>query len=202
MPQLDSDAFTYSNGNLATVSSGKWTKLSGFSDLVVSSNAVTGSGENGDVISSWSGSTTDQYSQVTLATANVDGGPTVRSDGASTFYLLDTQGPGNGWVIFRVTGGSFVSIGGSSTLTIADGDTAYLEMQGSTLVAKHNGTVVITVPDETSIASGKPGIFISGSTLVVDNWAAGDFSAGGTSGGFTIARGHLRPNAFAPGLGR
>lgn len=183
MPQLDSDAFTYSNGNLATASAAKWTKLSGFSDCVVASNQLSGSGggDAGDVITSWAGNAADQYSQLTLAASADSGSPTVRSDAASTFYMAERFA---GVTIWRVVGGSFTSIG-TASVTWANGDVHYLDMQGTTLVCKQNGTVVATVLGENSIPSGKPGIWISGTAYVVDDWAAGDFAGGG---GPTVAQ--------------
>jgi hypothetical protein len=177
MPQLDSDSFTYSNGLLATVSGGKWTKLSGFIDLSVSSNQLKGGTNNQDhaaVITSWSGSTTNHYSQAVIATMNNDGGPTIRANAASTFYLCDTAT--SGFTIYKCVTGTFTSLTANSP-TISAGDTIYFEAQGNTLTVKQNGTTRITFGDS-SIASGKPGMHTFDNLLVWDNWAAGDFSAG------------------------
>lgn len=183
MPQLDSDTFTYSNGNLATVSSAKWTKLSGFNDLVVASNQVTGSGDAGSVITSWSGSTADHYSQVLVATNADDGGPTVRSSATNTFYLLDINS-GTSWHVYRAP--AFTDLG-NATATAANGDTAYFEMQGTTIISKLNGVTVNNITGESTIASGKPGIWISGGSLLLDTWVAGDFAAGGRTTKNTLA---------------
>src|SRR5436190_9493647 len=114
MPTLDSDSFTYSNGNLATVSSAKWTKLSLTPDCVVTSNAITGTASNdcAAVITSWSGSTSNQWAQATLVTrTGDDGGPTVLSNATGTYYNV---GAGSAWNLYKVIAGSY-------TLLAADG---------------------------------------------------------------------------------
>lgn len=183
MPQLDSDTFTYSDGNLATVSSGKWTKLSGMADCVVVSNAIRGTGADSvDVITSWSGSTGDQWSQATLVTTNGDdGGPTVRSDATSTFYGVHSAGA-TGWGIYRVLTGGFTRIAGYSG-SADNSDVAYLEIQSTTLIMKEGGsggTTVLTITDS-NIASGKPGMWMFSTGSRYDLWSAGDFSGGGAS---------------------
>lgn len=178
MAQLDSDVFTYSNGNLATVSSAKWTKLSGFADLVVASNQVRGA--NVDciaVITTWPGSTTDQYAQMVLSTVSGDsGGPAIRCSAVDDGYIVSHIG-GTSFRVFKVVNGVFTNIGTGGTP--ANGDLAYIELQGTTLILKQNGVTRITLPSESSIASGQPGAFSFDAIGLLDSWAAGDFAVSG-----------------------
>lgn len=195
MPQLDSDTFTYSNGNLATVSSAKWTKLSGFSDVTITSNQVVADNTaRAAVITTWAGSATDHYSQAVASTATNEGGSTIRSDAASTFYhpLITAD---SFMYVEKVIAGTGTIISTTAMAALANGDTVYIEIQGTTIKTKKNGTVVNNFTDA-SIASGKPGIGTDTLGLVMDNWAAGDFSVAATG----IANGsHSRPFPFTPG---
>lgn len=182
MPQLDSDVFIYSNGNLATVSGGKWTKLSGFADLVVTSNQLQGAGGGNDkvgCITAFSGSATNHYSQITVGTNAAFAGPTVHSNTGNIFYLFELNINGTQCQITLCNGG--YSALSTFTAQVVGGDVAYLEWVSGVLTAKINGVTKGSVSDS-SIASGKPGIriFDSGSSIIVNAWAAGDFSAGGS----------------------
>ena len=177
MPQLDSDSFTYSDGALATVSSGKWAADSNLGDLDVSSGAVRSFTTNRAArIASWTGSTADHYAQCTLVTpdTNYGAGPIIRSDGAGTFYQVGINAiNGSTSALYRWAAGTQIELQQFS-MTVANGDTIYLEAQGTTLVVKQNGTVRTTLAGEATIASGRPGL--SGYTnWSLDNWAAGDF---------------------------
>lgn len=187
MPQLDSDAFTYSNGNLATVSSAKWTKDTAFADPVVTSNQLNAAFDTDAAarISSWSGSTADHYSEAVLATDGGDnGGPCVRSDGAGTFYCVGTIA--GAIRIFEVTAGSFASIAGP-TGAYAEGDTIRISAVGTTITVYANGVQQAQVTDGT-ITTGRPGMTPFSNAGKWDNWAAGDFAAagGGSTKGPTL----------------
>lgn len=178
MPQLDSDSFTYSNGGLAAVSGGKWTDLSIGGAIPVVSNQLSGpTSECAAVITSWSGSTTLQYSEI-VWTSGSFGGPTIFSSATNTFYLLDIT-PG-GCQIYKVVGGAFTSLGSGGIPTAGHLYRLSMSVAG-TLVATDNGSTIITVTGETSITSGKPGI--RDWSTVLDSWAAGDFSVAGSADG-------------------
>lgn len=183
MPQLDSDTFTYSNGNLATVSSAKWTALSGFLDGVVASNEVIGSGssDNADVITSWSGGN-DHYSEVTFHAAGTfpsfPSGPTVRSNAVDAAYLLAVV---NGSIsVYKMP--AFTVLAGPTVVTTADGDVWRIEATGgatTTLKVYRNGVQQgSNITDSSSaLTTGKPGIFANGATCTpLTAWAAGNFS--------------------------
>lgn len=182
MPELDTDTFTYADGALDTVSGGKWTQLSGFNDILVASNALSGgAGDKVDVITSWSGSGTSHYSQcVQVAVDTFMPTVTVYSDAVSTFYLLETVGTPT-WDVYKCVGGSFTSLN-SVAQAQTNGDTVYMENQAGTIVTKRNGGAAVNNFADGAIASGKPGLFVGGGgSAVLDNWAAGDFAAAGAA---------------------
>lgn len=182
MPQLDSDAFTYSNGNLATVSSAKWTKLTGMTDITVATNAVRGSGADcAAQITTWSGSTTSQYAQIVMTTKAADEGALLLfGNGVSTYYYIRGDGA-NGIDVYKVVTGSFTQVHGFGG-SYVNGDTVYAENQAGNFNIKVNGASAYTFTD-TAITSGKPGVGAFSASGLFDDWAAGDFAAGG--GAFT-----------------
>jgi hypothetical protein len=174
MAQLDSDSFTYANGALAAASSAKWTKLSSFNDLQVISNAISGTDlDTFGVITSWPGSTTDQYAQAKATVLGGDGGgPTVRSDAVNNAYFAHV---GAVLEVFSCVAAVSTNIGSDGAA--AANDTIYLEAQGTQIVVKQNGVTRITVSNS-ALSSGKPGLYCFSSADVLDDWAAGDFIGG------------------------
>jgi hypothetical protein len=179
MPQLDSDTFTYSDGDLATVSAGKWTNLSGPTNLVqVASNAIGPSaGSAAVVITTWSGSTVDQYGQIVISTLGDFGGITVRSNQTHTYYTFQFQNGAGTSEVYKVVLGTATMLS-STAITWSASDTAYIEIQGTTIITKQNGTNRHNFTDA-AIASGSPGIDTYSNTTAWDNWAGGDFSVAG-----------------------
>ena len=177
MGQIATDDFTRADsGTLGA----NWTKLSGFSDLRITSNACKASVSSPDCVDAYTGSgsvSLDQYSQCTINNEN-DGGPTVRSDTNSTFYLLDTIS--TNYTVYKCISGSFTQINQVS-VTGVSGDTAYIEVQGTTIVTKQNGTTRNNFTDSaingSSVGGPYPGLHCSGSGLVEDLFAMGDFAA-------------------------
>lgn len=185
MPQLDSDSFTYSNGNLATVSSAKWTKTTDYADMVVDTNAIKGVGDDcSGIITSWSGSTTNQYSQVTVVIRiGDDGGPAVRMNDEGDGYHLHVGGAGNS-ALYKRTNNAFAQIA-AAIYGVANGDIVYIEMQGNVITCHLNAdnTYIVYTDNDTPIASGKPGVRGYSATTRLDSWLAGDFGSPATAVG-------------------
>jgi hypothetical protein len=116
----------------------------------------------------------DQHAQATYVTATSfdHAGVVVRHDtsGHSNFYLFFANG--SNLSIYKCTAGSYLQIGTGTNSGFANGDVLRLEVVGSTLTAKVNGTTFITVTDS-SFTSGQPGILANHSTEFMDDWSAG-----------------------------
>lgn len=171
MPQLDSDNFAYSDGALATVSSGKWSDAIG-AVAVLSGQIHNGGNENAAFITSWPGSLIAQYSEVKFV-SGAYGGPTIFNNGTGSFYIAELE-QGNAVYLVKVTAGSFASLANGGTTTAGHTYRIRVETIG-TIVISDNGTDIITFADST-FTTGKPGLRCWSNYL--DDWAAGDFSAG------------------------
>lgn len=186
MAERDTDPFTYGDGNLATVSSGKWTALSAFLDCVVASNEVIGASttDHADVITSWAFGN-DQYSEVTfhgpVGYGSFPAGPTVRSNAVDAAYLLAVLN--TNWTVYKMP--AFTVLAGPTAVTPADGDVWRIEATGgatTTLKVYRNGVQQgSNITDSSSaLTTGKPGIFANRNTCTpMTAWAAGDFSTPG-----------------------
>ena len=151
----------------------------------------------------------DQWSETTVGTAGTSGGagvgygPIVRKASGATVTLYRFIVSAQGWELGKDVAGVFTSFSSGTATTWAVGDTAYLEVQGSTLTAKKNtvngqgGTVIATQSDGT-ITTGWAGVMYSSNDVgigTVDSWQAGDF-------GGVFRRNALKPYPFKPGLRR
>jgi hypothetical protein len=105
-----------------------------------------------------------------------DGGPGVRMQTGPKSYHFDTKGGAGNSKIQMDIAGSFTDL--VTGLTVATGDTAYIEASGSTLTAKVNGTQVGQTT-ESSITGGAAGLWSYDTTGNYD-----DFQADNLGGGF------------------
>jgi hypothetical protein len=129
----------------------------------------------------------DQFSQATITVHPASGkwvGVTVRALADGTEYLLiafNNSGT-DSWLLFKRTGGgsSFAQIGSTVVTPIVVSQVMRLEVEGTTVTAKIDGTAIITQTDS-DIASGAPGISNSGvadpANGALDNWSGGDVTA-------------------------
>jgi len=125
----------------------------------------------------------DQYSQVVIKTVGPDvegfgAGPMVRAaSGAMTLYFAV---PHTGECeLFKIVSGSWTLLAQGGTAPSVD-DVLYLEAQGTALKTKLNGSDELSTTDS-DISSGNAGIYggANGEASTADDWAGGDFVAGG-----------------------
>jgi hypothetical protein len=172
-----SDNFDRANGSLGPA----WTDMSG-GGLVISSDAAVGTnagGNSGEIRTgeSYSG---DQFSQVTLTSAQLTGtewiGPAVRAqDGGMTayvgFYFWNSGSPE--LMLFERNQGNWNQLGSTvSTAPLQGGTQLGLTVVGNSLSFTENGTQVIGVSNST-LTGGSPGIIANGLAQVA-SWAGGD----------------------------
>jgi hypothetical protein len=129
----------------------------------------------------------DHYGQCKIAVTGSGGGgqgvgPAVRMGTATptnVYRLAADHAASNNMELSKFVGGSFTSKW-VRTQAFTDGDTLYLEIQSTTLIAKLNGTAIGASVTDSSLTSGAAGICFSSGTLTaasVDDFEGGDFAA-------------------------
>lgn len=169
---LKSASDSFDRANAGTLGA-NWTKLSGFSDVGITSNAAKGStvGDNADAYTALGTFTANQYSEVIVGSASNDGGPTVRSDTANNFYVLDLSG--SAATVYKCVGGSFTNIN-SVSVTVATNDVWRLTISSTTITTTQNGVTRNNFTDSTFAGAGYPGIFCSADVITFLSWAASE----------------------------
>lgn len=179
-----SDSFTYSDGQLSTVSSGVWVNRNASIDVVSGQYYEnSGSVSNGwsEVNTTTADFTDDHEAQIVASTLNTFDalGPVVRSS-ASGCYCISVDGTaGSTRRVCRMDGTTKVVVG-SVNITPVNGDTLKLRVVGSTITAYVNGSLVDTITDST-YTTGQPGIFYNrGGTGLSrgDTFSASDITSG------------------------
>ncbi len=151
-----SDAFERPNGGVGA----NWTPTEGA--FSITSDAISLSSQGGDSRGSmyWNAATfpNDQFSQITIGAVGGSTstlGPAVRmQNSGENYYMLAAIGT---TVNLQVESAGANSTIGVYNHQIVPGDVLRLEVQGTTLTAKLNGTTILTETDST-FASGSAGI--------------------------------------------
>lgn len=184
MSILATDAFT-GTGAL----SASWTVDQGLSARLSDQCTLTDNVGSGQVSVRYTGVTTpnDHYAKATIGSVvdtvtDTGAGPMVRAQDASNFYTL--QGNTVETKIYKKVAGAFTQLG-SNGPSVTTGDILYLEIQGTQLIAKKNGTTICGSPTDNALSTGRGGLWGSpDATSVVlhlDDFEVGDFSGGGGS---------------------
>lgn len=178
-----SDSFTYSDGVLATVSSGKWTARNNSID-VVSNQFNDGAGTSNsysEVATTEVDFANDHEAEITvhaLGTADYVG-PAVRVSASGCYAVRCDGANAAGRVIVRMDGTTPTNIGTVRVIPV-NGDTVKLRAVGSTITVYVNGSLVDTVTDAT-FTTGQPGIYYHRGNSSVsrgDNFSAADIASG------------------------
>jgi len=127
----------------------------------------------------------DHYAKLTIgstvSTVSDEGdGPVVRMNADTSMYIL--QGNTVQTRVYKRMPGNVFTQLGSDGPAIATADELYLEVQGTTLVAKKNGTSICGSPlTDSAIAGGTGGLWGFGTGITADNFELGDFAGGATN---------------------
>ena len=153
------DTFARANGSLGP----EWTSMTG-GGLSIVNQAVEGTnagGNSGD-IRTGEPYTSDQFSQVQVASTPLSGnqwtGPAVRAQAGGQdlyvgFYFWDNASPE--LMLFLRDNGNWSQLGGVATSPLAAGTTLSLTAVGSTLAFAVNGDIVVSTSDST-LSGGAP----------------------------------------------
>lgn len=170
------DNFNRANGGLGS----NWTIQ--LEVPAISSNQVVGQTSNGQHHQFWNADTfnDDQYAQVVFRSAFP--GPAVRAAGtgaATDNYFTTSDGPGAS--IYKQVDGAFTQL--TTGTGTSNGDVLYLEVSGTSLVAKKNGAAWMSTTDSTH-ASGSAGCQLFHTTGALDDWEGGNLATASTFAGY------------------
>lgn len=182
---MATDNFTASNGTQLTGYSANWSLGNALaSDFVIDTNAVRSPFNRGLALHAYrnDGSfANDQYAEakiVQVGSASQYMGVCVRAgDGDCYGFIVDATY----YYVYRlVSYGAYTTLA-EGALSVTTGAIIRLEVSGTTLTAKCNGSTVATINDST-FSSGRPGIAAnggasSGTYTLLDDWVGDDLSA-------------------------
>jgi len=184
MAVVASDSFTRAN---ETPLASPWVNLViDTVSLRLASNHVDSPNYNRDALAYYSATwPNDQYAQAKITVSGSAGGGqgagvAVRIDGTGANYyraVID-HAASNNVEVARVVSSSYTALG-QRTTAFTDGDTLRLEVSGTTLTVKLNGSQLGATFSDSNISSGSAGIFFSS----VETSATWDDFEGGDVGG-------------------
>lgn len=176
MSTLATDTFDRANGGLGS----NWTTMTGATAPAIVSNEVEIDGDPEHAYYNAVTPPADQWAQVTVkspvvTTADNGVGPMLRAaTGADSHYMIFAWDAG---CQIYVANSGYTAIG-SVGASFASGDVLYLEIQGTSLISKKNGSAS-GMPSGTdgTHASGRFGFFGANQAENphLDDWSGGDF---------------------------
>ena len=177
---MATDSFTASNGTQLTGYSANWSLGNALaSDFIIDTNAIrTPFNRAITLFAYYSGSfSNDQFAEGKIAQVGSVGqymGVVVRSGEGNGYGCYVTSGAFNVWKTVSYSWTSLASGG----ITLNAGDVIRLEVSGTTLTAKQNGSTLWSGADS-ALSSGAPGITgtgeaASGTYTLLDDWVGDD----------------------------
>lgn len=182
------DAFTAASNSTLQAYSANWTISAGAFSVDATNDAVypnSAGAECGAFVNSETPSA-NQYAQVVLSNvvdANASVGPAVRCSTDGNYYGLYYSRSGGGMVfLFKMVAGTWTGIAEAIGIGVwANGDVLRLEVEGTTLTPKRNGTLIAALGTKTdsSLASGRIGIcgYDALATCRMDDFEGGNLGA-------------------------
>lgn len=160
MTPLATDSLIGPSTESITTYSANWTL--GLNTFNVTTNGGVGANSLGSM-AFWNATTfpNDQYAQATINTAGTGvqyTGVAVRcaSNGNGYYFIASTSGPAD-YIVSKRVGGSTTSLSGTVAHSFSVGDVLLLTIQGNTLSAYQNGTLLYSTTDS-SLTSGAAGV--------------------------------------------
>lgn len=125
----------------------------------------------------------DQYSEVVISAIGGQMGPMVRVSGTGSgvngYWLLGRTGASS--YIYTSTNGTHTQLVDLGTIAWTAGDTMRLEVSGTTITAKRNGSTIGSPATSSAHASGAAGMLGLDVSDVVTTWNGGNLGAGGAA---------------------
>lgn len=179
------DNFTGVDGTQLTTYSGNWTLNSG--DFDIQSNALAADGPAAECGAHWNADSfdADQYAEgtlVALADETIGMGVSARCDtgGAATFYGYYFEDTDLHW-LFKLVLGVWTQLGSTGSGASVN-DVVRIEVDGTTITPKINGSLDTDIGAQTdsAIASGAAGVsgFYDGTATRLDDWEGGNLAVG------------------------
>jgi len=177
------DAFTGTDGTALTTYSANWSLNSG--NFVINTNAVAPNQATTECGARWNADTfgNDQYAQGKLANSTTTGqtiGVAVRAatGGAASYYGFYADGSGGGKTfLFKMVAGTWTQLG-SLGAALAVNAVLRLEVSGTTLTPKVNGSTQSPPGAQTDSAHSSGAAGISGysvsTSMRLDDWEGGN----------------------------
>jgi hypothetical protein len=184
------ETFTYSDGALATVSSGAWTSLNPTSATPSVETGKFYSPHSAHAVARIEAGTwaTDQYAKITISSlgaASAWMGVVVRAsadvDGNRDYYFAVVEegaGP-HRTVIGKVVNGSITELSSNTGDSWANGESIELEAEGTTLTVFKNGVALrnVTDSDISGSSSHRAGVIAIAGNIRGDDWEGGHLTA-------------------------